>query len=185
MCETVAVVVLQADLIDFSQNTRGKTRYGLAVMDVFTREAAVEPLQNKNAETVGRATKRAALRSQQTWATSSPRWTGSCPKPCTANHEQKCLRCLNLRLACYCWDRSETRLRHFCSCLVGVSGVSGVSPPLPGSQPSQPLTGCALPKRKMRGPKTESIRWRGWANQYYGPIMTLPERRSWANSAKI
>ena len=32
---------LQADLIDFSQNTRGKTRYGLVVMDVFTREAAV------------------------------------------------------------------------------------------------------------------------------------------------
>ena len=29
-------------------------------MDVFTWEAAVEPLQNKNAETVGRATKRAA-----------------------------------------------------------------------------------------------------------------------------
>ena len=49
---------LQADLIDFSQNTRGKTRYGLVVMDVFIREAAVEPLQNKNAETVGRATKR-------------------------------------------------------------------------------------------------------------------------------
>ena len=46
---------LQADLIDFSQNTRGKTKYGLVVM-----EAAVEPLQNKNAETVGRATKRAA-----------------------------------------------------------------------------------------------------------------------------
>ena len=44
---------LQADLIDFSQNTRGKTKYGLVVMDVFTREAAVEPLQNKNAETVG------------------------------------------------------------------------------------------------------------------------------------
>ena len=39
---------LQADL---SQNTRGKTKYGLVVMDVFTREAAVEPLQNKNAET--------------------------------------------------------------------------------------------------------------------------------------
>ena len=51
---------LQADLIDFSQNTRGKTKYGLVVMDVFTREAAVEPLQNKNAEMVGRATKRAA-----------------------------------------------------------------------------------------------------------------------------
>ena len=44
---------LQADLIDFSQNTRGKTKYGLAVMNVFTR------LQNKNAETVGQATKRA------------------------------------------------------------------------------------------------------------------------------
>ena len=51
---------LQADIIDFSQNTRGKTKYGLVVMDVFTREAVVEPLQNKNAETVGRATKRAA-----------------------------------------------------------------------------------------------------------------------------
>ena len=51
---------LQADLIDFSQNTRGKTKYGLVAMDVFTWEAAVEPLQNKNAETVGRATKRAA-----------------------------------------------------------------------------------------------------------------------------
>ena len=48
---------LQADLINFSQNTRGKTKCGLVVMDVFTREAAVEPLQNKNAETVGRATK--------------------------------------------------------------------------------------------------------------------------------
>ena len=45
---------LQADLIDFSQKIRGRTRYGLVVMDVFTREAAVEPLQNKNAETVGR-----------------------------------------------------------------------------------------------------------------------------------
>ena len=33
---------LQTDLIDFSQNTRGKTKYGLVVMDVFTREAAVE-----------------------------------------------------------------------------------------------------------------------------------------------
>ena len=42
------------------QNTRGKTKYGLVVMDVFTREAVVEPLQNKNAETVGWATKRAA-----------------------------------------------------------------------------------------------------------------------------
>ena len=41
---------LQANLINFSQNTREKTKYGLVVMDVFTREAAVEPLQNKNAE---------------------------------------------------------------------------------------------------------------------------------------
>ena len=46
----------QADFINFSQNTRGKTKYGLVVMDVFTREAAVEPLQNKNAETVDRTT---------------------------------------------------------------------------------------------------------------------------------
>ena len=45
---------LQADLIDFSQNTRGKTKYGLVVMDVFTREAAVEPLQNKNAKRAAR-----------------------------------------------------------------------------------------------------------------------------------
>ena len=38
---------LQADLIDFSQNTKGKTKYGLVVMDVFTREAAVESLQRR------------------------------------------------------------------------------------------------------------------------------------------
>ena len=79
---------LQADLIDFSQNTRGKTKYGLVVMDVFTREAAVEPLQNKNAETVGRATKRAAReltgpgvarggRSGPRTATPLPWWTGA------------------------------------------------------------------------------------------------------------
>ena len=35
-----------------SARTRGGTKYGLVVMDVFTREAAVEPLQNNNAETV-------------------------------------------------------------------------------------------------------------------------------------
>ena len=33
---------LQADLIDFSQNTRGKTKYGLVVMDVFTRGTSAE-----------------------------------------------------------------------------------------------------------------------------------------------
>ena len=91
---------LQADLIDFSQNTRGKTKYGLVVMDVFTREAAVEPLQNKNAETVGRATKRAARELTADdgnfvvttdWATSSPRWTGSClrkPQICESAQER-------------------------------------------------------------------------------------------------
>ena len=77
---------LQADLIDFSQNTRGKTKYGLVVMDVFTREAAMEPLQNKNAETVGRATKRAT---QELTAMSSPRWTGSCPVHRTKRPEDR------------------------------------------------------------------------------------------------
>ena len=84
---------LQADLVNFSQNTRGKTKCGL-VMDVFTREAAVEPLQNKNAKTVGRATKRAARELTgddgnfvvtTDLGNEFARWTGSCPKmPCTA-----------------------------------------------------------------------------------------------------
>ena len=73
-----------------SARTRGRRRSTAWCVDVFTWEAAVEPLQNKNAETVGRATKRAALTGddgnfvvRRTWATSSPRWTGSCPKmPC-------------------------------------------------------------------------------------------------------
>ena len=39
---------LQADLVDFSQNTRGRNKYGLVVQDVFTREI-------KRAETVTRA----------------------------------------------------------------------------------------------------------------------------------
>ena len=74
---------LQADLIDFSQNTRGKTKYVLVVMDVFTREAAAEPLQNKNAEGHKGTTRTAWTR--RTWATSLPRWTGSCPmRRCTA-----------------------------------------------------------------------------------------------------
>ena len=29
---------LQADLVDFSQNTRGPNKFGLVVTDVFTRE---------------------------------------------------------------------------------------------------------------------------------------------------
>ena len=45
---------LQADLIDFSQNTRGKTKYGLVVMDVFTREAAVKPLSAEQERRDGR-----------------------------------------------------------------------------------------------------------------------------------
>ena len=46
---------LQADLIDFSQNTRSAKKYGLVVTDVFTREAVTRALPNKNAETVARA----------------------------------------------------------------------------------------------------------------------------------
>ncbi|CAE7518604.1 unnamed protein product, partial [Symbiodinium pilosum] len=46
---------LQADLIDFFQNTRSAKKYGLVVTDVFTREAVTRALPNKNAETVARA----------------------------------------------------------------------------------------------------------------------------------
>ena len=43
---------LQADLVDFSQNTRGRNKYGLVVQDVFTREIATKALPDKRAETV-------------------------------------------------------------------------------------------------------------------------------------
>ena len=43
---------LQADLVDFSQNTRGRNKYGLVVTDVFTREVATKALPDKRAETV-------------------------------------------------------------------------------------------------------------------------------------
>ena len=46
---------LQADLIDFSQNTRSRNKYGLVVTDVFTREAATKALPSKNAEAVAEA----------------------------------------------------------------------------------------------------------------------------------
>ena len=46
---------LQADLVDFSQNTRGPNRYGLVVTDVFTREVATKALPNKQSGTVTRA----------------------------------------------------------------------------------------------------------------------------------
>ena len=44
--------LLQADLVDFSQNTRGRNKYGLVVTDVFTREVATKALPDKRAETV-------------------------------------------------------------------------------------------------------------------------------------
>ena len=46
---------LQADLIDFSQNTRGPNKFGLVVTDVFTREVATKALPDKSAQTVTRA----------------------------------------------------------------------------------------------------------------------------------
>ena len=46
---------LQANLIDFFQNTSSAKKYGLMVTDVFTREAVTRALPNKNAETVARA----------------------------------------------------------------------------------------------------------------------------------
>ena len=46
---------LQADLVDFFQNTRGRNKYGLVVQDVFTREIATKALPDKRAETVTRA----------------------------------------------------------------------------------------------------------------------------------
>ena len=45
----------QADLVDFSQNTRGPNRYGLVVTDVFTREVATKALPNKQSGTVTQA----------------------------------------------------------------------------------------------------------------------------------
>ena len=46
---------LQADLIDFAQNTRGPNKFGLVVTDVFTREVATKALPDKSAQTVTRA----------------------------------------------------------------------------------------------------------------------------------
>ena len=43
---------LQADMVDFSQNTRGRNKFGLVVTDVFTREVATKALPDKRAETV-------------------------------------------------------------------------------------------------------------------------------------
>ena len=52
---------IQADLIDFSKNTKLKgqpERYALVVADVFTRKLGIEPLKNKSAATVGAAMQR-------------------------------------------------------------------------------------------------------------------------------
>ena len=46
---------LQADLVDFSQNTQRANKFGLVVTDVFTREVATKALPDKRAETVTRA----------------------------------------------------------------------------------------------------------------------------------
>ena len=52
--QAIAFEALKADVGRQVQAPRPRALGGLVVMDVFTREAAVEPLQNKNAETVGR-----------------------------------------------------------------------------------------------------------------------------------
>jgi negative regulator of sigma E activity len=52
---------IQADLIDFSKNTKLKgqpERYALVVADVFTRKLGIEPLKSKNAASVGAAMQR-------------------------------------------------------------------------------------------------------------------------------
>jgi hypothetical protein len=52
---------LQADLIDFSKNTKLKDRphrYALVVADVFTRKMGIEPLKSKSSASVGAAMQR-------------------------------------------------------------------------------------------------------------------------------
>ena len=77
---------LQADLIDFSQNTQEGSRYRLVVQDVFTRELATKALPDKRAETVTRAAAeivpqlvaRGTSWSPQTRATSFGAWSRPC-----------------------------------------------------------------------------------------------------------
>ncbi len=47
---------LQADLIDFSQNTKTKSRFALLISDVYTREVRAKPLPNKTPSAVNEAT---------------------------------------------------------------------------------------------------------------------------------
>lgn len=52
---------VQADLIDFSKNTKLKGqphRYAVVVADVFTRKLGIEPVKNKSSATVGAAMQR-------------------------------------------------------------------------------------------------------------------------------
>lgn len=52
---------IQADLIDFSKNTKQKGqphRYAPVTADVFTRKLGIEPLKSKSAEEVNAATQR-------------------------------------------------------------------------------------------------------------------------------
>ena len=46
---------IQADLIDFSQNTRTKQRFALQLVDVYTRETRAQSMPNKRPETVNAA----------------------------------------------------------------------------------------------------------------------------------
>jgi hypothetical protein len=46
---------LQGDLIDFSQNTRTKSKYALLINDVYTREVRAKPLPNKTPAAVNEA----------------------------------------------------------------------------------------------------------------------------------
>ena len=46
---------IQADLIDFSQNTRTKQHFALQLVDVYTRETRDQSMPNKRPETVNAA----------------------------------------------------------------------------------------------------------------------------------
>ena len=90
---------LQADLVDFSQNTRGRNKYGLVVTDVFTREVATKALPDKRAETVTAAAAEIIPDLVQgegnyvvtrIWATSSGGWREPCPEGrCTGRRTRR------------------------------------------------------------------------------------------------
>ena len=90
---------LQADLVDFSQNTRGRNKFGLVVTDVFTREVATKALPDKRAETVtqaaaeiipGLAQQEGKTSLPQTWATSFEGSKKRCRRAwCTARRTRR------------------------------------------------------------------------------------------------